>query len=103
MIYRSKGGAGADSDHTWIRPCSSCCDAVFTSVMLSSFSHFFTIERDAVTLVLDFLGESLDYYPPLYLVLLESDLLDYLQLHVQNNFQLSLDIYDLPLIVSHNH
>ena len=22
MIYLSKGGAGADSDHTWIRPCS---------------------------------------------------------------------------------
>ena len=21
MIYLSKGGAGADSDHTWIRPC----------------------------------------------------------------------------------
>ena len=23
MIYLSKGGAGADSDHTWIRPCIS--------------------------------------------------------------------------------
>ena len=23
MIYLSKGGAGADSDHTWIRPCTS--------------------------------------------------------------------------------
>ena len=22
MIYLSKGGAGADSDHTWIRPCT---------------------------------------------------------------------------------
>ena len=23
MIYLSKGGAGADSDHTWIRPCTN--------------------------------------------------------------------------------
>ena len=40
MIYLSKGGAGADSDHMWIRPCTndSCimyCDVYVTWILFS--------------------------------------------------------------------
>ena len=46
MIYLSKGGAGADSDHMWIRPCvlkeggntNKICENCF-------FDHFYPVTQ----------------------------------------------------------
>ena len=42
MIYLSKGGAGADSDHTWIRPCLPISYCV-SLIMVTITSHVFII------------------------------------------------------------
>ena len=34
MIYLSKGGAGANSDHTWIRPCMKPIYILFICVLV---------------------------------------------------------------------